>query len=61
MDATTTSATTAGNALLDEADQPPVLRASGIEKSYRQGVWPVRRSTAVLRGAELSLRRGEVV
>jgi ABC-2 type transport system ATP-binding protein len=60
MDATTTSATTGGNALL-EADQAPVLRASGIEKSYRQGVWPVRRSTAVLRGADLALRRGEVV
>ena len=60
MDATTTSATTGGNAVL-EADQAPVLLASGIEKSYRQGVWPVRRSTAVLRGADLALRRGEVV
>jgi len=42
-------------------DTPTVLRASGIEKSYRRGLWPFRRSQPVLRGAELSLRPGEVV
>ena len=38
-----------------------VLDASGIEKSYRRGLWPVRRSQQVLRGADLNLRAGEVV
>jgi ABC-type multidrug transport system ATPase subunit len=38
-----------------------VLEASGIEKSYRRGLWPVRRSQPVLRGADLMLRSGEVV
>jgi hypothetical protein len=60
VDATATSATIGGTAPLAEVDEAPVLRASGIEKSYRRGVWPVRRSTAVLRGADLTLRRGEV-
>jgi ABC-type multidrug transport system ATPase subunit len=39
----------------------PVLGASGIEKSYRRGVWPVRHSRDVLRGADVTLRPGEVV
>lgn len=39
----------------------PLLEASGIEKSYRQGVWPVRRQRSVLRGASLALYPGEVV
>src|SRR6266511_2770904 len=38
-----------------------VLDASGIQKSYRRGLWPVRRSQQVLRGADLNLRAGEVV
>ena len=38
-----------------------VLRAEGITKSYRRGVWPRRRSLSVLRGADLALGRGEVV
>jgi ABC-type multidrug transport system ATPase subunit len=38
-----------------------VLEASGIEKSYRRGLWPVRRSQQVLRGADLNLHAGEVV
>ena len=37
------------------------LDASGIEKSYRRGLWPVRRSQPVLRGADLNLQAGEVV
>lgn len=40
---------------------PPVLTASGIEKSYRRGVWPLRRSRSVLVGADLVLYPGEVV
>ena len=46
-------------------DQPagatPLLSASGIEKSYRRGVWPARRSQPVLKGADLALYPGEVV
>jgi ABC-type multidrug transport system ATPase subunit len=38
----------------------PLLEASGIEKSYRQGIWPVRRQRPVLRGASLALYPGEV-
>jgi ABC-type multidrug transport system ATPase subunit len=38
----------------------PLLEASGIEKSYRQGIWPVRRQHLVLRGASLALHPGEV-
>ncbi len=44
--------TTAGAALLD---------AQGIEKAYRRGVWPARRTRRVLRGADIALRPGEVV
>ncbi len=39
---------------------PPVLEASGIEKSYWRGVWPLRREHEVLRGADLALYPGEV-
>ncbi len=39
----------------------PLLVASGVEKSYWRGIWPVRRSHLVLRGADLSLAPGEVV
>jgi ABC-type multidrug transport system ATPase subunit len=39
----------------------PVLRASGITKSYRRGVWPRRGYLAVLRGVELELCGGEIV
>jgi ABC-type multidrug transport system ATPase subunit len=38
----------------------PLLAASGIEKSYRRGVWPARREHRVLRGAGLVLYPGEV-
>lgn len=38
-----------------------VLIATGVEKSYRRGIWPARRSQPVLRGADLELRPGEVV
>ncbi|MDX8056204.1 ABC transporter ATP-binding protein [Lentzea sp. BCCO 10_0798] len=36
------------------------LVASGIEKTYRRGIWPVRHRQDVLRGADLTLRPGEV-
>ena len=39
----------------------PVLQASGITKSYRRGIWPVRRAQQVLAGADLTLYPGEVV
>jgi ABC-type glutathione transport system ATPase component len=42
-------------------DSAPVLQALGIEKAYRRGMWPARRQTPVLRGADLTLQRGEVV
>ena len=38
-----------------------VLRASGITKSFRRGLWPRRRTVPVLRGADLTLAPGEVV
>ncbi|MBB3037144.1 ATP-binding cassette domain-containing protein [Hoyosella altamirensis] len=37
-----------------------VLEATGIEKSYGRGWWPARRHQVVLRGADVTLRRGEV-
>lgn len=39
----------------------PVLQALGITKSYRRGVWPMRRTQQVLTGADLTLYAGEVV
>lgn len=42
-------------------DTRPVLAATGVAKSYRRGVWPMRRPVAVLRGADLTLAPGEVV
>ena len=38
-----------------------VLRASGITKSFRRGLWPRRRTVPVLRGADVALAPGEVV
>jgi ABC-2 type transport system ATP-binding protein len=38
-----------------------VLLAQGITKTYRSGLWPRRRSTVVLRGADVALHTGEVV
>jgi ABC-2 type transport system ATP-binding protein len=39
----------------------PVVQVTGLVKSYRRGMWPVRRRHTVLRGADLALYRGEVV
>jgi ABC-2 type transport system ATP-binding protein len=38
-----------------------VLTATGVEKSFRRGIWPRRHQQPVLRGADLTLHRGEVV
>ena len=38
-----------------------VLTAEGVEKSYRRGIWPLRRQQQVLRGADLYLNGAEVV
>ncbi len=37
------------------------LEAIGITKSYRRGLWPRRRTVAVLSGADLTVNAGEVV
>ena len=42
-------------------DEPALLTASGIQKSYRRGLWPVRRSQQVLTSSDLTLFPGEVV
>lgn len=42
-------------------DLVAVLEARGIVKSYRTGWWPRRRSLRVLRGADVTLRPGEIV
>jgi ABC-2 type transport system ATP-binding protein len=38
-----------------------VLAAEKLVKSYPRGIWPLRRRQRVLRGADLTLRAGEVV
>jgi len=43
------------------ADDAPLLEAVGIEKAHLRGIWPARRQTPVLRGADLTLHSGEVV
>jgi ABC-2 type transport system ATP-binding protein len=43
------------------ASTPLTLAADGIVKSYRRGMWPARRTIAVLRGVDLTLSAGEVV
>jgi ABC-2 type transport system ATP-binding protein len=44
-----------------DPDTVLVLEARGIRKTFRTGIWPRRRSIAVLRGADLELARREVV
>lgn len=38
-----------------------MLQSSGITKSFRRGIWPLRRAQLVLSGADLALLPGEVV
>ncbi|MCX4570678.1 ATP-binding cassette domain-containing protein [Streptomyces viridodiastaticus] len=37
------------------------LEATGIEKTYRRGLWPASRRIPVLNGVDLTLAAGEVV
>lgn len=43
------------------ASPPELLIATGIDKAYGRGLWPLRNRQEVLRGASLSLLAGEVV
>jgi ABC-2 type transport system ATP-binding protein len=60
---TTPASTTPAPSLAGDlhAGVAPVLEASGIEKTYRRGVWPARHRVPVLRGADLTLWPAEVV
>jgi ABC-type multidrug transport system ATPase subunit len=42
-------------------DQTTVLVVEGLEKRFRRGVWPFRRTVEVLKGANLEVRAGEIV
>ena len=46
---------------LNQVRQHDVLVATGIEKSFNRGTWPLRHSQPALRGANLTLHPGEVV
>ena len=59
--ATTKTAAEAVTATGERDSTGPVLTASGIEKVYRRGPWPLRRQAPVLRGVDLALYPGEVV
>ena len=39
----------------------PVLRVEAVTKSFHRGVWPLRRTVEVLKGASLDVRVGELV
>jgi len=56
-----TSTPSPAPAAVAEAADAAVLLAAGIFKSYRHGVWPLRRRRPVLHGADLALSPGEVV
>lgn len=38
-----------------------LLEATDIQKAYRRGWWPRRRSLSVLRGAQVTVTAGEIV
>jgi ABC-2 type transport system ATP-binding protein len=38
-----------------------VLEGAGLHKTYRRGVWPLRRELPVLRGADIALHAGEIL
>lgn len=56
-----TATITAGSVRHVESRESSVLRALGIEKSYRRGVWPFGGHVSVLRGVDIELRSGEIV
>lgn len=58
---TTTTTPSAATTAAGSSPAAAVLVASGIEKSYRRGPWPLRRQRSVLRGVDLALHPGEVV
>jgi ABC-2 type transport system ATP-binding protein len=60
MEATQTTVQPVG-AARGRSPAGPVLTASGIEKAYRRGPWPLRHPAIVLRGVDLALYPGEVV
>ena len=43
------------------AARGPVLRVTGLKKSFGRGLWPRRRRTEVLRGTNLTVGAGELV
>ena len=53
------AATEGGQA--EPAVRPTVLRVEAVEKSFHRGVWPLRRTIPVLKGATLDVRAGELV
>ena len=59
--AAVTSPGAADLAATPDPDGSALLRAAGIRKSFRRGMWPRRTTVSVLGGADLSLRPGEVV
>lgn len=46
---------------LSTLNRTAVLRVEGVEKSFHRGVWPLRRTIEVLKGASLEVRAGELV
>jgi ABC-type multidrug transport system ATPase subunit len=48
-------------ATADGAQRVAVLRVEGVEKSFHRGIWPLRRTIEVLKGASLQVRAGELV
>lgn len=54
----------AGGPLAEQGDPttpPTVLRAVEVEKSFHRGIWPLRRTVPVLKGASLEVRASELV
>jgi ABC-2 type transport system ATP-binding protein len=43
------------------ADGRAVLRVAGVEKSFHRGIWPLRRTIPVLKGASFEVGAGELV
>ena len=58
--ALTGSSASAGNGARSDM-APPSLRVSDVTKSFRHGFWPVGARVAVLQGASLEVRPGELV
>lgn len=47
--------------LVEQAARPTVLRVEAVEKSFHRGIWPLRRTIPVLKGASLEVHVGELV